>query len=81
MFGVRADADKAAPRRARVAGEIAWRCWSDGIDGPIFSAWNIQSTPTIYVLDADGIIRIYDLRADALDEAVDKLLAERKGKP
>jgi hypothetical protein len=81
VLGVNNDADKAAPRLARAAGEIAWRCWSDGANGPIFSAWNIQSTPTIYVLDADGVIRLQDARADSLDETVDRLLAERKAKP
>ncbi len=81
VLRVSSDADKAAPKLARAAGEIAWRCWSDGPNGPISSAWNIQSTPTIYILDADGVIRLQDARADSLDETVDRLLAERKGKP
>ncbi len=81
VLGVNNDADKAAPRLARAAGEIAWRCWSDGVGGPILSAWNIQGTPTIYVLDADGVIRLRDIRPEALDEAVDSLLAGRKNKP
>ena len=81
VLGVSADADKAAPKQARAAGEITWRCWSDGARGPIFSAWNVEGIPRVVVLDAEGVIRLHDLRADSLDEAVDRLLAERKNKP
>ena len=34
--------------------------------------------PTIYVLDARGVIRYKNVRGEALDQAVDALLAEMK---
>jgi peroxiredoxin len=54
-----------------------WRCLFDGTwEGPIQKTWNITSFPTIYVLDAQGLIRHKELRGKALDEAVEKLVAE-----
>jgi thiol-disulfide isomerase/thioredoxin len=54
-----------------------WRCLFDGTwEGPIQKAWNIQSFPTIYVLDGKGIIRQKDVREKDLDLVVEKLLEE-----
>jgi hypothetical protein len=57
---------------------MTWRSWWDGgnTSGPIASQWNVSGWPTIYVLDEKGTIRFKDVREHALDEAVDKLLAE-----
>lgn len=54
-----------------------WRCLFDGSwEGPIQKAWNIQSFPTIYVLDARGLIRHKANHARELDGIVDRLLSE-----
>lgn len=60
---------------------ITWRSWWDGGStfGPVASKWNVHGWPTIYVLDQNGVIRFKNIREKALDDAVDKLLAE-KGK-
>ncbi len=57
---------------------ITWRSWWDGggTDGPIAKAWNVKGWPTIYVLDAKGIIRHRDIRDKELDDAIDALLKE-----
>ena len=57
---------------------MTWRSWWDGGDtsGPIASTWNVHSWPTIYVIDAKGVIRYKNAREHALDQAVDTLLAE-----
>ena len=58
-------------------GEITWPCWFDGgRDGPITSRWNVLSFPTVFVIDAGGIIREVGLRGDELDRAVERLLGE-----
>jgi len=56
---------------------MPWRHWWTGEAG-IVNDWNIQSYPTIYVIDAKGIIRYRfdDVSAKDLDEAVSKLLLE-----
>ena len=57
---------------------ISWRCWFDGgkTGGPIATAWNVSGWPTLYVLDHKGVIRFKEVRGEAMDKAVDTLLAE-----
>jgi thiol-disulfide isomerase/thioredoxin len=55
--------------------KMPWTHWWNGTRG-IVEDWDVQYFPTIYVLDAKGVIRYKDLRGKELEEAVDKLLAE-----
>ena len=77
LLGVNSDS-KERLRRAMKKENITWRSWWDGgnTSGPIAKAWNVKGWPTIYVLDAKGVIRYRDLRDKELDEAVDTLLKE-----
>jgi hypothetical protein len=65
------------------AGEVTWRCWWDGaMDGPICKAWDIRGFPTVFVIDAHGIIRDFMMGGGKpLDEAVDGLLKEMEVSP
>ena len=79
LIGVNSDKDleKLAPRLKKE--QINWRSfWNgpQGTGGPISKAWNVSGWPTIYVLDANGIIRAKGVRGKPMDVAVDKLLAE-----
>jgi hypothetical protein len=59
--------------------EITWRQAVEGsTKGPLATKWNVRSWPTIYVLDAKGVIRYKGVREEAMDKAVDTLLAEIK---
>ena len=81
LIGVNSDADREKIRRICKEKDITWRSfWAgeQGTRGPIPTAWNVRGWPTIYVLDADGVIRFKNTRGDALDKAVDTLLAELK---
>ena len=61
---------------------MSWRSWSDGsTDGPISTAWNVESWPTIFVLDAKGVIRYKDVRGEQLDHAVNTLLKQMGVEP
>ena len=44
--------------------------------GPIATKWAVTGWPTIYVLDHKGVIRYKGVRGEAMDEAVDTLIAE-----
>ncbi|HZN63239.1 MAG TPA: TlpA disulfide reductase family protein [Planctomycetota bacterium] len=56
---------------------ISWRQAIDGTtSGPIATRWNVQSRPTIYVLDEKGVIRFKNARGERLGKVVDELLAE-----
>ena len=82
--------EKAEAIRTEVAsGAITWPCWWErgGAHGPIPAAWNVHAYPTVYVLDAKGVIRLkfFGLLASPrwtngpqppLDEFLDKLVKE-----
>jgi hypothetical protein len=77
LVGVNSD-PKANLKRAIQKEQMTWRSWWDGgtTQGPIATRWNVHGWPTIYVLDAKGVIRFKNKREEALDKAVDELLAE-----
>jgi thiol-disulfide isomerase/thioredoxin len=58
---------------------MPWTHWYDGPEGRIIADLNVCSYPTIYVLDAKGVIRYKDVRGKLLDQAVDALLKEMEG--
>jgi thiol-disulfide isomerase/thioredoxin len=58
---------------------MPWTHWWEGNTGKgMLNDWNIQFFPTIYVIDAKGVIRHKGLRGKAMEEAVEKLLSETK---
>ena|SRR5438309_266789 len=78
LLGVNSDRDRDALKKVMEKEEITWRSWFDGggTGGPIATKWNVHGWPTVYVIDADGVIRYRDVREKELDEAVDALLRE-----
>ena len=59
--------------------KITWRQAIDGTtSGPLATKWNVRGWPTIYLLDAKGVIRFKggDCRGASLGKNVDKLLEE-----
>ena len=78
LLGVNSDTDRVATQRAIKDNGLDWRSWWDGggVGGPIATRWKINRWPTVYVIDAKGVIRYKDVRGDELDRAVDALLAE-----
>ena len=60
LIGVNGDGILPDARRAVAHEKMTWPSfWNgkDGSRGPISSAWNVSGWPTVYVIDADGIIR------------------------
>jgi hypothetical protein len=81
LIGVNSDVDKAALAPVLEKEQITWRSfWNGpkGTQGPISTTWNVKGWPTIYVLDHEGVIRFKGVRGEAMDKAVDFLLAEMK---
>jgi hypothetical protein len=79
LIGINSDGDADKVKQILKDQEITWRQAIDGTTrGPLAKRWNVKSWPTIYVVDAKGIIRYKNVRDTAMDEAVDTLLAEMK---
>ena len=79
LIGVNSDKDKVALRKRMEEENITWRSfWNgpDGTRGPISRKWGVRAWPTIYILDHQGVIRFKGPRGEAMDRAVDQLLAE-----
>src|SRR5262245_49734454 len=78
LIGVNSDSDREEIKNVVQKEGITWRSfWNGGSTrGPIATAWNVQSWPTIYVIDPKGIVRHIDVQGKQLDDAVDKLLEE-----
>ena len=82
LIGVNSDQDRTALKKVLEKEQITWRSfWNGGsTQGPISTAWRVRGWPTIYVLDANGVIRARGVRGAKMDEAVDALLAELEKK-
>ena len=60
---------------------MPWTHWWNGSEGGVIEAWDVRKYPTIYVIDALGVIRHSDLRGEELEKAVNALLDEARNKP
>jgi len=77
LIGINSDGDAAAVKKILADQGITWRNAIDGsTSGPLATKWNVRGWPTIYVIDAKGVIRFKDVRGEEMDRAVDTLLAE-----
>jgi thiol-disulfide isomerase/thioredoxin len=78
-LGVNNDRDPRTPKESKF---LAMRCWADGYGGPITRRWGIESFPTMYLIDHEGIIRKKYEGAPGreLDDAIERLLRIAEGK-
>jgi hypothetical protein len=81
IVGVNSDKDRVQIAALCEKQDITWRSfWNGpaGSSGPISSAWDVQGWPTLYILDAQGVIRYKSVGANlqAIDQTIASLLAE-----
>ena len=86
ILGVNSDPDRAALKDVLAKEKITWRSfWNGekGTKGPISKDWNVKGWPTLYVIDAKGVIRYKSLGAKEkeIDKAIETALADAKGNP
>ena len=81
LLGINSDSDRQALKETLVEQEITWRSWWDegSVNGPIQTQWQVITRPTIFILDARGVIRYKDIHGQKLDDAVDGLIGELNG--
>ena len=82
LIGVNSDRDREAIKQICKDKNLSWRSfWNGGsTSGPISTKWNVRGWPTIYVLDENGVIRFKNVRGEAMDKAIDTLLARMEAK-
>jgi thiol-disulfide isomerase/thioredoxin len=56
--------------------EMPWTHWHAGAKGELLKKYQVKFFPTIYVLDAKGVIRFKNIRDKDLEAAVEELLKE-----
>ena len=79
LIGVNSDRDLEKIQEVVKEKNLTWRSfWNgpDGTGGPISTKWGVTGWPTIYVMDSKGVIRFKNVRGDAMDRALETLLAE-----
>jgi thiol-disulfide isomerase/thioredoxin len=80
LVGVNGDAVKSDAKRAVEKESISWPSfWNkEGSDGPVPTIWNIHGWPSVFVLDAKGIIRYKDEGEDMdlINQKVDQLVIQ-----
>jgi thiol-disulfide isomerase/thioredoxin len=60
--------------------KMPWtHCWA-GMENGFVEDWDVQSIPSIYVIDAKGVIRHKGLRGEKLEDAVNDLIKEAEKK-
>lgn len=81
LIGVDLDDSQEALKKAEEESKITWRSFFDGKTKTITKQYNVKSLPTLFVLDAQGIIRYKEVRGEEIDKAVAELLKEIEQKP
>src|SRR6184192_2149742 len=81
LIGVNSDNDREELKPVLQREQITWRSfWNGGgLDGPISRAWKVEGWPSIWVIDAKGVVRykyIGSPGGDQLDRAVESLMKE-----
>jgi hypothetical protein len=80
LIGVNSDMDREETKKKNDKEHITWRSfWNGSQMGPISLTWNVFAWPTLYIVDAKGVIR-HKYRGSPgdkiLDEAIDALVKE-----
>ena len=76
LVSISADEEKETLNDFLAKEKMPWTHWWNGHEGGVIEDWDVEAYPTIYVLDAQGVIRHKDLRGEELEKAVNALLDE-----
>src|SRR5262245_11687970 len=80
LLGINSDGNAEELKKILAREGITWRqAVDEETSGPWATKWNVHGWPTIFVIDAKGVIRYRDVRDQEMEDAVLKLVAEAKG--
>jgi|SRR6516164_2157780 hypothetical protein len=84
LIGINSDKDKDKLKESNEKEQITWRSfWDETTGGPIAKKWNIRGWPTLYVVDAKGVIRhkyVGSPGGETIDKVIDALVKEAEDK-
>ena len=78
LLSVNSDESRSALEKIIAESQITWPNIYDGKagEGPIANQWNVNSWPTIFVIDHEGIIRHRNAHGGDLEKLVEELVAK-----
>jgi hypothetical protein len=78
IVAVNSDRSREELKEVMAKENITWPQFFDGggTSGPIATTWNVSGWPTLYLIDAKGVIRHKNLRDAAMEKAILDLVAE-----
>ncbi len=81
LLGVNTDVDRDAVRQVALQRRLNWRSWwAGGPDGAIPARWHITGYPSLFVIDAQGMIRHQRIEpGPELEHAIEALLHATNG--
>jgi thiol-disulfide isomerase/thioredoxin len=83
LIGVNGDPEKKDLKKVLETNKITWRsfwCGDKGPEGPIPMTWNVNSWPTVYVIDATGVIRSKNAHGKSLDARIEEWVKKTEAK-
>jgi hypothetical protein len=81
ILGINSDTDKEEYKRKVAEYGVTWRsAWQGAPGGPIGVQWGVRTQSTVFVLDANQVIRYIGVSGADLDKVIDDLLRELAGK-
>jgi peroxiredoxin len=86
LVSISSDAEKETLTKFLEKEKMPWTHWWEGNKpGNLHGNWNISGIPTMYIIDAKGVIRYKQVgfsaaSANKMDEQIEKLLAEMEKK-
>jgi peroxiredoxin len=82
LLGVNEDNDLKSLQEAEKKHNLNWRSWWD-MDQMIAQQWRLEGLPTLYLIDAKGIVRwksSFPLDEDEMDQRIKALVEEAENK-
>ena len=81
LLGINSDQDRSVLKKKFAKEKITWPNIHEGKEHAVSREWNVHAYPTIYVIDAEGVIRRRDIHGPEFEEEVERMVkVAEKGK-